>query len=393
MKKCCLSLRAAGVAISSEITSTATPPRNDKLFVSGIITLLMMIFTLPAYADTDFTYNGYVAHQYATFNKNTNSLIPAADTELTKVYLDAKYISDNWTIKLKPEFTYNHLGTYTDITTLSILENYVAYNDDYFGFAAGKKIMGWGQSMLWSPANLIDTRINPTNPLTQQAGASLLQIHAKDKNDLNADIVYKPKLQVTDPAFNYFSNTSVDTLMFRLSTQSGQSDYAISFNYLNPTTVVGLEYAATLDNGLVIYSENSIKSTNQILLRSLNGFRYDITESINLNMEYYYNAEGVLPSQYTQVFLTNSYQFANLSKNYMMTNISYQKIDDKSKYVIMEVNNLDDGSGLMRIGYSYDFSANINGGIDYDVFYGERNSEFGRLPALSAWVFTLKYYL
>lgn len=358
-----------------------------------LIIFFAFILILPAYADADFTYNGYVAHQYAAFNKNPNSLIPAADTELTKIYLDAKYTSDNWTIKLKPEFTYNHLGTYTDITTLSILENYVAYNDDNFGFVAGKKIMGWGQSMLWSPANLIDTRINPTNPLTQQAGAGILQIHAKDKNDLNADIVYKPKLQVVDPTFNYFSNTSSDTLMFRLSMQSGQSDYAISFNYLNPTTVVGLEYAATLDNGLVIYSENSVRSINQILLKSLNGFRYDITNDINLNMEYYYNGEGVLPAQYTQVFLTNSYQFVNLSKNYMMTNISYQKIDDKSKYVIMEVNNLDDGSGLMRIGYSYDFSANLNGGIDYDIFYGSQNSEFGRLPALSAWVFTLKYYL
>lgn len=363
----------------------------------GTTSLLAFMFAFilifPAYADTEFTYNGYVAHQYVSFNKNPNSLIPAADTEFTKLYLDAGYTTDNWKIKFKPELTYNHLGIYRDITTLNILENYISYNTDNFGFAAGKKIIGWGQSMLWSPANLIDTRINPTNPLTQQSGSGLFSLHLKDKQDNNFDFVYKPKMSVTDPTFNYLTNTSPDTFAFRLSGTAGQSDYAVSFDYLNPNTVVGLEYASTLDNGLVIYSENSTRSTNQILLKSLNGFRYDITENINLNMEYFYNGEGVLPTQYTQVFLTNSYQFVNLGKNYLMTNISYQKIDDKSKYAVMEINNLDDGSRLIRIGYTYDFSSNINAGIDYNIFYGDKSSEFGRFPALSAWIFTLKYYL
>ena len=357
------------------------------------IIFFAIIIILPAYAETEFTYNGYVAHQYVSFSKNPNSLIPAADTEFTKLYLDAKYTSDNWTIKLKPELTYNHLGTYTDVTTVNILENYVSYNTDNLGFSAGKKIMGWGQSILWSPANIIDININPTNGLTQQPGSTLLNLHLKDKSGNNFDFVYKPKLSVTDPTFNYFTGTAPDAFTFRISDTVGQNDYAISFNYLDPYSVVGLEYASTLDNGLVIFSENIIKQPSQITLVSLNGFKYDLSSDINLNMEYFYNGDGVMPAQYQQVFLAGNYQFVNLSKNYLFTHLSYAKMDDKSKYTLMEINNLDDGSGLMRIGYTYDFSSNVNAGIDYNIFYGDKNGEFGRFPASSAWVFTLKYYL
>lgn len=291
--------------------------------------------------------------------------------ELTSTSSRRQIIDMNWNIVEENNFMLSHF-----IDRLSFRQEFNVGNIEI-----GRQRIAWGSGRIWNPTDLF----NPINP------ANFSKIE-KDGADAISSMIYMGNFTDLNLVFNPNKKIGKSNYGFRFRTNYNQYDLAVIGGYFDERPVAGLDIAGNLfDAGVRGEGIISFKSENSqdTYLRFILGIDYQFTPELYSLIEYQYNGEGKTDEHQYELFRLVEGEILNLNKNYLASSINY-KITPLLISNIINITNLNDGSGYFGISFNYSVTADIYVIFGSQIAFGGDFDEYSYYP--DAFYFQGEFY-
>ncbi len=247
----------------------------------------------------------------------------------------------------------------------------------------GRQMIAWGVGRIWQPMDLFNP-INPANySKLEKDGADAVSFkhYFGGFTNIHAVVNFRERLDQTNLGARFLTNFSE----YDVSGMAGffDNEYVFGANFEGNFFEAGLRGEAVFAADKDDFSKNYV---NAIL-----GIDYQFTKDLYALAEYQYNGEGTYDKKeyLTQFQRLIKGEIQNLGVNYIAAQASYQihALVNGSAFVI---HNINDGSGLVSLNFTYNVLQNMNIGLAGITFYGRQLSEYWYYP--SALYLTGQYY-
>lgn len=335
-----------------------TSVMNMNTNEDDFLTFLTRARLMPSY---DFNQNSRITMQYEmNFMYSKAPLLLYSGTSKT----NRQAVDLNWIISDDEDFKAQHF--------IDML--YYKHLFTNFEFTIGRQVISWGSGRIWQPTDLF----NPINP----ANFSKFE---RDGADAISAKYYLGSFSDIELVWNFRERLDMSNYGGRLRTNFETYDISVISGYFDKRFAIGGAFEGNLfDAGIrgeVLHS--SYKSNDSIPdhLKIIFGIDYQFTSEFYLLAEYHFNGSGTIVesdySNYLDKLIKGEIQ--NIGKNYIAIQGSYL-ITPIITSSLLNINNLNDGSGFINLSGTYSIDENINLNLGSMIYYGKTGSEYSFYP-------------
>ncbi len=360
--------------------------------------ILLIVLTIRS-ATADIELSGYYKNLFV--NSKTLSLFPPGESYLLDLNRLRLKLVGNLSERIAFDIQYDNevfLGDYLDTTEfISLLKNrkldthfdlddnyidnsnlygshrlYRAYADftlPEVDLRLGRQRIAWGTAMLWNPMDILNP-FNPTQLERQERQGIDAVLMDWNYNALSRmSLVYTKQQSGTSSAVRWRSNQKG----FDLSLMAGRfrGDNVAGFDFSGQIADIGVRGEITETN-----PENERSFTRVVV-----GADYTFASSLSLNIEMYYNGQGLSDPVGYEFNRLLSGEVQSLARRYLGVYLGYDitallKLDS---YLII---NLNDDSAFFAPRLLYSLTESVDGSVGVQAFNGDSGTEYGTFESL-----------
>lgn len=241
----------------------------------------------------------------------------------------------------------------------------------------GKKSLKWGKGYFLNPIAFFDRPKDPTQPENAKEGYmfadySYNKTFKGNLKNLTLNLVYMPTSSSLNDDYNNFNSNN---LGLKLYTLLYDTDLEFLCLYSDKDREkLGFDFSKNLQTNFEIHGEflKEISGYSSYLL----GLKYLTENELTITSEYFYKSDGLEKKQIESMKKIDPFS----AKSYFLTKFSQKEPFDILYFSIYLKNmlNLEDKSHLDTLGFTYDYSNNIEIDLSYNANIGANNSEFGK---------------
>jgi hypothetical protein len=367
-------------------------------------------------------YENRIDNKYALPGIENRNLTSTADVYLKKNF-------DNFSFATDIEVNHNHFNNDSKFVFNELFFSYYQSNLNLF---AGRKLIDWSPGFTWNPADRINIKKDPADPMERRKGTDIAGVQYTLNTFNFTGIV---QIDSSDIAFHLkigkdfeFLNSSLYTFYSRKKSPAGKKE-----NYF------GLTGKSMITNEMDFYFETAIDKNQSTLipqktetptgdiyffqknddskkyhLSALIGLRYThIKSDFNLIIEYYRNSYGYSKEDRQNFFnymsrivekqdlsdtdLLYKTQFAaigydNFMKDYLSFSANKTTKSRKFEYTMNFIWSINDNSLILIPQIKYILSGKIAFDARFFAFVGTDETAFGSKPFSNSLMLNMNYY-
>ncbi|HEC12374.1 MAG TPA: hypothetical protein ENI80_03850 [Acidiferrobacteraceae bacterium] len=268
------------------------------------------------------------------------------------------------------ETYFNLENTYLDSSNgygrQSLYRAYVDLAFDKIDLRIGRQRIAWGSALFWSPVDIL----NPFSP-TQLERERRVGVDAIVLDWSYGDL---SRLSLVYAAHGESQRASTAV---RWRTNKKGFDWALTAGRLRDDDVIGLDFSGQLGK---VGLRGEIARTNSpvdgVYTRAVLGADYTFPNTLSLNVELYYNGQGVSESNNYDFPRLISGELQGVAQRYMGSYLGYE-ITTLLRWENYWILNIDDSSLFFSPVLVYSFTGNVEGSVGAQFFNGGSGSEYG----------------